>query len=148
MRPLRERSAEVTDAAPAQLLHDGRPESLLRTLIAYTDIDMLWGDEDLTEALEELAQEAEAMDKRFQENEKVNGEMRAFMAGLLAHTGDELDDDFHDLYDDEDEYDEDEDPDFATLDDDGNEEESDDDIPDSSSDDDFLRFLRDLARKK
>ena len=102
----------------------------------------------LTEALEELAQEAEAMDKRFQENEKVNGEMRAFMAGLLAHAGDELDDDFHDLYDDEDEYDEDEDPDFATLDDDGNDEESDDDIPDSSSDDDFLRFLRDLARKK
>ena len=29
---LRERSAETTDSAPTQLLHDGRPESLLRTL--------------------------------------------------------------------------------------------------------------------
>ena len=34
------------------LLDENAPESLLRTLIAYTDIDMLWGDEDLTEALE------------------------------------------------------------------------------------------------
>ena len=34
------------------LLDENAPEALLRTLIAYTDIDMLWGDEDLAAALE------------------------------------------------------------------------------------------------
>ncbi len=33
------------------LLDANAPESLLRALIAYTDIDLLWGDEDLTEEL-------------------------------------------------------------------------------------------------
>ena len=34
------------------LLDENAPEALLGALIAYTDIDALWGDEDLTEALE------------------------------------------------------------------------------------------------
>ena len=33
------------------LLDENAPEALLQTLIAYTDIDALWGDEDLVEAL-------------------------------------------------------------------------------------------------
>ena len=34
------------------LLDENAPEALLRGLIVYTDIDLLWGDADLTEALE------------------------------------------------------------------------------------------------
>lgn len=44
--------AAVSAGLQVVMLDENAPEALLRQLIAYTDIDALWGDEDLTEALE------------------------------------------------------------------------------------------------